>query len=136
MQIHTNKLSWEDLHRELPKGCWLDVSLHGSRSRARRFDVRISAEHGEDAHGIKRCYAQNTGQYGGETSGDRAATYIEWGDWMVALFKLDPEARIGIYESPSDFVEKTRNYAPHRPTRENARRHAIRWELELSAVAA
>jgi hypothetical protein len=130
MQIHTDKITVADLHRELPSGCDLEVAERGSRSRARRFDVGIGAERGTDAHGIKRAYARNSGQYGADTY-SRAATWVEWGDWMVALFKIDPEAKIGHYNGAGDFIEQTRRFAPHRPERENAVAHAQRWAEEL-----
>jgi hypothetical protein len=135
MQIHTDTLTKADLYLELPAGCDLEVSEHRSRSRARRFDVAISADHGTDAHGIKRVYAHNTGTHGGAgIDTPRAATWIEWGDWMVALFKIDPGAKIGTYDGVRAFVETTTDYAPHRPARENAEAHARRWAEELGAL--
>ena len=116
MDIHSDVLTKQDLWAELPAGLYLEVSEHGSRSRARKFKVGIAANHGTDAHGIKRAFARNTGNYGGGGY-DRAATWVEWGDWMVALFKRDPAARIGYYEGPASFVEQTADYAPHRPAR-------------------
>ena len=149
MKIHTDKISRNDLWAKLPDGCDLEVTTHGSRKRDHAFAVKMSARRGEDAHGLKRVYARNTGRFGADTyrpSGyegypapvdewDRAATYIEWGDWMVALFKIDPGAIIGQYDGPSNFVEMTTEYAPHRPKREDAVKHAARWKEELSAVA-
>jgi hypothetical protein len=132
VQIHTDKLTSTDLWREAPAGCYLDVAIRGSRKRLRRFDVSISADEGTDAHGLKRVYARNTGKYGGQSvEGEKAATWLEWGDWIVALFKLDPDAIIGYYEGPRDFVEQTQKAAPHRPAREDAQRHADRWAGEL-----
>ena len=132
MDIHTDKLTKADLWAAVPSGCYLEVSEHGSRSRARKFTVGMSAAHGADAHGIKRAYARNTGNYGGGGDYDRAATWIEWGDWMVALFQLDPGAKIGMYDDPGEFVRMTTEYAPTRPARENAPEHAKRWRAELS----
>jgi hypothetical protein len=133
MDIHTDKLTREDLFRELPSGCDLECMTAGSRSRARKFKVGIAADYGTDAHGIKRAHARNSGQFGGDSNGyDRAATWVEWGDWMVALFKIDPSAKIGPYADPGEFVRITTEYAPHRPARENAVTHAERWKEELA----
>jgi len=132
MRIHSDVLTSEDLYRELPDGCYLEASTHGSRKRRQAFEVKIEAKPGVDAHGIKRCYAQNSGTYGASQDGyTRAATWIEWGDWMVALFKIDPSAIIGYYDGASDFVRQTHYAAPHRPDRENAEQHADRWSADL-----
>jgi hypothetical protein len=131
MKIHTDRLERRDLFATVPAGCWLEAVERGSRSRAHAFDVRLSADHGADAHGLARVYAQNSGRHGADQGPDRAATWIEYGDWMVELFKRDPSARIGMYDSPADFVRMTTDYAPHRPKRENAPAHAKRWAAEL-----
>lgn len=145
MRIHTDTLTKQDLWAKLPDGCDLEVTSHGSRKRDHAFEVKIEARRGTDAHGIKRAYARNTGNRGADTyypSGyegyqtpvdewDRAATWVEWGDWMVELFKLDPRAIIGPYDGPDEFVRITQEYAPHRPARENAEAHADRWSTDL-----
>lgn len=134
MKIHTDTLTMRDLYGAVPEGVYLEAIQKGSRSRARAFEVHMSAEAGTDRHGIKRCYATNSGQYG--AGYDKAATYIEWGDWMVELFKIDPAAIIGPYERAEGFVEQTTRYAPHRPERESAPEHAERWAQTLSGVPA
>lgn len=132
MRIHSDTLTTSDLYENLPDGCYLEVTTHGSRKRDHAFNVTMGAMPGKDAHGIKRAYARNTGQFGGEQDAyTRAATYIEWGDWMVALLKIDPDAIIGYYEGSDDFVRQTQNAAPRRPDRENAETHADRWSEEL-----
>lgn len=137
MRIHTDKLTAEDLYRAVPRGCYLECIGRGSRKRDHAFEVGMSAAEGMDAHGIKRCYARNTGKWGGDDiEFARAATWVEWGDWMVALFRIDPDAIIGHYNGADDFVATTTEYAPHRPARENATDHAARWAGELTAIAA
>ena len=132
MKIHTDKLTRADLFAHVPSGCYLDASQRGSRKRARAFDVHMYAKPGTDTHGIKRCYATNSGGYGaGEY---KAATYIEWGDWMVELFKIDPNAIIGTYDETGGFIGQTQHWAPTRPARENAQYHADRWAKTLSAL--
>ena len=132
MRIHTDTLTTDDLYRELPDDCYLEVTTHGSRKRHHAFEVKVSAQVGRDAHGIKRAYAQNSGTYGAASDDySRAATWIEWGDWMVALFKIDASAIIGPYDGASDFTYQTHQFAPHRQARENAEAHAARWNREL-----
>jgi hypothetical protein len=134
MKIHTDTLTRADLWHVLPQGCFLEISEHGSRQRDHAFKVGIGAEHGSDAHGIKRAFARNSGRIGSAGEFDRAATWVEWGDWMVALFKLDPRAIIGYYASPEDFVTLTTRAAEHRPPREHAKEHAARWRDELNEL--
>jgi hypothetical protein len=116
----------------MPDGCYLECVQKGSRKRDHAFEVGMSAGYGTDAHGINRCFARNSGKYGSNGDGDRAATWVEWGDWMVALLELDPDAIIGHYDGAEEFTRITTDYAPHRPARENAPAHAERWAVALS----
>jgi hypothetical protein len=122
-------LTINDLYQHVPAGCYLEAESKGSRSRDHAFEVHMTAEPGSDKHGIKRCYATNSGNYG--KGHGKAATYIEWGDWMVELFKIDPQAIIGPYEGREDFVLQTHDAVSFRPQRENAEDHADRWSKEL-----
>lgn len=131
MRIHTDKLTADDLYSAVPSGCYLEISQKGSRKRDHAFEVGMSARPGSGAHGIKRSYPRNTGNCGSAGDFDRAATWVEWGDWMVALLKIDPNAIIGHYDGASDFVRVTTDYAVHRPAREDAPIHATRWSEEL-----
>lgn len=136
MRIHSDSLTSSDLYEHVPRGCHLEAIGKGSRKRDHAFEVHMSAAPGIDSHGIKRCYAANTGQYGGPANDyEKAATYVEWGDWMVELLKIDPTAIIGPYEGAAGFVEQTTRFAPRRPEREDAEPHARRWADELAAVA-
>jgi hypothetical protein len=38
-----------------------------------------------------------------------AATWIEWGIVIAALFAIDPSAKIAWYDNEGDFIEKTSN---------------------------
>ena len=132
MKIHTNKLTRNDLYAALPDGLHLECVAKGSRKRDHAFDVGIGAMPGTDAHGIKRCYARNSGTYGAAHEYGKAATYIEWGDWMVELFKIDPDAIVGPYEGIDGFIDATTHQASWRPEREAAHTHADRWARELN----
>ena len=79
-----------------------DLTEHDSRSRARRFDLGLYAAY--KVEGDKRG-KKNTGGYGaGE---DYAATWIEWGQLIAALYKFDPDALIGEYGHATSFHERT-----------------------------
>ena len=132
MRIHTDTITEADLHRTLPAGTHLECMKRGSRKRDHAFEVGMGAVPGSDANGIKRCYARNTGQYGGDRY-DRAATWVEWGDWMVELFQIDSKAIIGNYDGIGDFLLATAHQAPHRQERESAANHAARWARTLAA---
>lgn len=131
MKIHADKLTASDIYKAAPDRTYVELTERGSRKRKRAFDVGLSASHGDDAHGLARVYSRNTGRTGAMGDYDRAATWIEWGDWMVELFKIDPAAVIGNYDGAHDFVVQTQAAAPHRPARENAEFHADRWSEEL-----
>lgn len=102
MKIHTN-LTPEEF-RSLNAGLTTNfhgLSEHGSRSRARAFEVRLGGNGGRN----------NTGLYG---AGDYCgATWDEWGAFFAALYELDPEALCGgsvrrpIYADADDFHFQT-----------------------------
>lgn len=132
MKIHSDKLTIADLQRTAPEGIYVEIDTAGSRKRDHSFKVGLSAAHGNDAHGIKRAFARNPGSSNRYVDHhDRAATWVEWGDWIVELFKLDENAIIGEYDGAHDFIIQTQAAAPHRPERENAEVHADRWSAEL-----
>jgi hypothetical protein len=43
-------------------------------------------------------------------TGGRAASWEDWGFVIAYLYRLDPEARIGIYTSRADFRNKVHQY--------------------------
>lgn len=131
MKIHADKLTASDIYKTAPDRTYVELVEHASRKRKRAFDVGLSASHGNDAHGLARVYSRNTGRTGAMGDWDRAATWIEWGDWIVELLKIDPEAIVGNYDGAHDFIVQTQAAAPHRPERENAEVHADRWSEEL-----
>lgn len=60
---------------------------------------------------------------------DRAATWMDWGWLIAALYRFDPAARIGSYADRDDFLRQTADYWPRRLTfdksaRNFAARHA------------
>lgn len=137
MRIHSDKLVKSDFglaasNAGFGPDVYYERTEHGSRSRARAFELKIDAEPGTDRHGIKRAFSRNSGGQGAEQGPYKAATWVEWGDFIVELFKIDPNAIIGHYTSAEHFVEDTAKYAPYRPKRENAVEHAARWAESLA----
>lgn len=82
------------------------LELHGpmgSRKRAARFVVKLSADAGADRFGTRRRWA-NSGSWGfvGGSLGEKAATFDEWGVFIAAVFERDPGAIVGQYNSPDE----------------------------------
>lgn len=136
MRIHSDRLEFFDFglaagNAGLGPDVYYERTAHGSRSRARAFEFQMNAEPGSDKHGIKRSFATNSGVGGGAPSDYKAATWVEWGDLITELFKIDPQAIIGPYDGSEDFVRQTLKSATNRPAREDAESHAARWAREL-----
>jgi hypothetical protein len=115
--------------------------MHGSRTHNRAFDVQLGTYSKDslpagtkDQHGknMKVRRYRNAGD-SGATSGWHepsvwAATWHEWGWFMLEVFKLDPEARFGSakdwhYAGLDDFHRKTEG-AFREPTLGNLTRNA------------
>lgn len=91
MRIHSDILTTADIHaatRDLP-GVYIDISPHGSRSRASAYEVSLEGN----------GYRKNSGRYG---AGDEyAATWDEWGVVIARLFDIDPQAFWGSAKRPN-----------------------------------
>lgn len=139
MRIHTKHLTADDLERLKPEGTYIEFTEHGSRKREHAFEVKMYGEPGKDAHGITRSYSTG-GAYGTTDGRYRALTWVEWGDWMVELLKIDPGAIIGSYDGADGFIEQTQDAAHWRSQFYDAAEHADRWAQDLhynrQAVAA
>lgn len=114
MKIHSDTLTFADISACVPEGCYLAVFHHkgfgrtrcgyeGSRSRARGFVVRLSGSNPRPMRNLD----------------DKAATWDEWGNFIAAIFKLDPAAIVGWYKTRENFMdvtraeyERTRTYRP------------------------
>lgn len=112
MRLHSDTLTRDEIdaalvNADLP-GVFIDVlSSHGSRSRARAFEVRLAAEPGKDRNGNVRR-PRNSGSYGSDGRDPfKGATYDEWGYFIAELFERDPDAVFGPYNGRDDFHRKT-----------------------------
>jgi len=68
------------------------MDLHGSRKRARAFDVLLTGTNTRGQNGNPRT---------------PAATYDEWGNFLAHLFSIDPAMVCDYYASAEDFHAKT-----------------------------
>ena len=108
MKLHSDSLTVSDIREALAtarrKGNvtggikLLTLDQQGSRSRANGFEVRLGSDYADGIH--KRKTNDNTGNY--------AATWAEWGWFIVELFMLDNDLTFGQYKSLEDFHGQTR----------------------------
>lgn len=101
MKIHTDTLTTRDLIYASVgiDGVFVEYIERGSRSRARAFDVALSALP------RKGRRTRNSGNRG--AAHDSAATWDEWGVFIDDLFRTDPDAVIGDYRGYDDFRWQT-----------------------------
>jgi len=108
MKLHSDKLTEADIRKALDtargKGhvtggleCYM-LEEQVSRSRANGFEIRLGSTYADGIH--KRKTMDNSGNY--------AATWHEWGWFIVELFALDSGMTFGRYMSESDFHGQTR----------------------------
>lgn len=134
MRLHSDILTERDLLASLPANVHAYVTSHGSRKRARAFEVTLYVTQKDELH---RRYG-NSGGYG--SAEDVAATWDEWGTWMQNLYYIDPDALIGWYSSYHHFLEMTmRDRAYHRqfhkPTSLAYRTHTAPWLDSARTIA-
>lgn len=124
MQIHTDTLAVGDIIRAtdgLPD-VHVDVTQHGSRSRARKFDVTLSAV---PRKGRRPRNSNRPAMF------DAAATWDEWGVFLTRLFDTDPGMTVPrVYEDPEHFHWMTgARFSNGGPT-EQDRHDQHRWEFQ------
>lgn len=109
MRLHTDKIDAIDLWDARKAAStpddgvvWLHFTEHGSRKRARAFEVGLEGD------GTKNKRRRNPG-----TSRDRdrqqeyAATWDAWGRFFAYLFDIDPDMTCYAYDGRDDFHAKT-----------------------------
>ena len=128
MRLHTNLASSDvqfALHEAKRRGLvtndvhFVVYARHGSNSHDRAFELQLGTydkhslpagttdQYGKNMH-VRRY--KNSGTFGAESV--YAATYYEWGWFMLEVFKRDPNALFGSvaghgYNGVDDFHEKT-----------------------------
>jgi hypothetical protein len=108
MKLHSDTLTTTDIRAALAtarrKGHvtggieLLTLEEKGSRSRANGFEVRLGSDYADGIH--KRRTNDGTQNY--------AATWHEWGWFIVELFELDANLTFGHYKSENEFHAQTR----------------------------
>lgn len=91
MRIHSDILTSGHIYQAvaLLPGVYVDISSHGSRSRAAAFEVSLEGN----------GYQKNTGQHGAGV--EYAATWDEWGAFLGYLFTFDPDMLCGSAKRPT-----------------------------------
>lgn len=107
MRIHTDVITRADLlnaekaARSPEDGhVFLSVMEHGSRSRARAFEVALEGD------GTKNRRRRNPGTGPNRDKG-YAATWDAWGRFLAHLYTVDPNMIAGPYKSENDFHAQT-----------------------------
>lgn len=110
MRIHSDTLQASNVYealqdarkRYVDSSVFLEhVTLHGSRKRTRGIDVALAST-GNDTHRWRRNVGPN-----GDRTADYAATYADWGWFILELFNVDPDAIVGPYSGLTDFHNQT-----------------------------
>lgn len=97
MRIHTDTLTSTDLYSAaMIARVDLDLTINGSRSRERAFNVTLTGE-------SKR--RPNSGQRG--AGDDYAATWDQWGIFLAVLFYVDPSMVTPYYADANVFDQRT-----------------------------
>jgi hypothetical protein len=114
--MHSDIITERDIHVAAVhdnnlRGVYVDYKAHGSRKRARAFELTLTADDGKDVRGNTRRRT-NSGKIGAGVY--TAATWYEWGDFFANLFRVDPKAIIGPYDGLEDFEHQTAQYNPKR----------------------
>lgn len=108
MRIYSDTLNWlairhayDDVAHLCPQ-VYLEGSLVTTNGRRRSMTYDLHLE----GHGARHTRWTNTGRHGaGE--GIKAATWMDWGWIIAALFRHEPSAVIGQYDGREDFLTKT-----------------------------
>lgn len=100
MRIHTDTLTASDMTDAagIARVQFSRFTDHGSRSRARSFDVLLTGESRRRPNSGDR----------GRSGDDYAATWDQWGVFLAVLFDRDPKmVTLSYYADAEDFHRKT-----------------------------
>lgn len=127
MRIHGDNITGGTLGRAAPVNVTVRFEPHGSRIRARAYEVQLRGTSPRRPNG---------GGYGplDTASGEHAATWDEWGMFLAAVFAADPTATVPrVYDSAEHFHWATG--ARFRTlTADRQHRTGHRWEFTGEAV--
>lgn len=94
MRLHTDTITLTDVYKavaDLP-GVYVFVSEHGSRSKARAFEIKLEGTSNNRT---------NPGTRGAYDPESYAATWDEWGVVIARLFMIDADAFWGVPKNPT-----------------------------------
>lgn len=101
MRIHTNELSYVDLHLAATSaGVTLEVAdRRGSRKRDHAFEISLSGDSRRrpNFYGLRDWHGPDT----------YAATWDQWGVFLASLFRADDSVTCDAYKHEGDFHYKT-----------------------------
>jgi hypothetical protein len=111
MRLHSSKITYFDVSEAVRRAStigdgtvFIEVfSEHGSRKRAKSFEVRLS---GDGSFSKRRTNPGKTSPVWGMNP--YAATWCAWGVFLAHLFEVDPEMLAGEYQGVEDFNLKTK----------------------------
>lgn len=111
MRIHTDKIErahlWDAREAaSTPEDgyVYLHTTEHGSRSRARAFEVSLEGD------GTKNRRRRNPGSSTANRHKGYAATWDAWGRFLAHLYTVDPSMVAGPYKSADDFHDQTHGH--------------------------
>lgn len=97
MKIHTDTLTTDHLRAAAKTArVEMEYTTHGSRSRARAFNISLTGE------SRRRPQGGDTGAGTGY-----AATWDQWGVFLAALFAVDDNMTCWAYDNAENFADKT-----------------------------
>jgi hypothetical protein len=113
VRIHTDKIETLDIVQAkntatLQSGGTVhleELARRGSRRRARAFEVRLTG----DGTLTRRRINAGTSRDVDRFSLPYAATWEQWGWFLVHLFTVDPDMVAGPYDGAEDFHRQTRH---------------------------
>lgn len=131
MKVYSDTLTRDDLYAALPADVMIaDMrELKNPRKRTHGYEIHL------EGYGTRHTRRRNSGWYGA-TEADPvghygyAATWDDHGEWMAALYEIDPLAIIACYLNRDDFYEKTANEMEWRQQAKGSRKTATAPWLE------
>lgn len=109
MRLHSDTITYRDIANAADAAStvedgsvYVEMTMHGSRSRARAFEVGLSGD------GTRNKRRRNPGAGDKDRSDlDYAATWDAWGRFFAYLYSVDSEMTCYAYADENDFHHKT-----------------------------
>jgi hypothetical protein len=113
MKIYSDKITEHDVRRAFTiarddhhADIWIeDIRTWKPRKYLYGTEVFPRSHHGSRATGHVPARAS-----GPRDGYPRAASWDDWGYVIAELYRIDPDARVGFYDSKADFISKVTKY--------------------------